>query len=67
MYIREIDQGEQRKPRTESFMQLSEQLVELVNVFNEASRNIKFIFLLNKEDLKNFNNKRICACSEELN
>jgi hypothetical protein len=48
--MREINQWDQRKPGTENFMRLSEQFLELVNVFNEASGNIKFIFLLNKED-----------------
>jgi hypothetical protein len=41
-YMREINQGEQRKPVTENFMRLSEQFLELVNIFNEASRNIIF-------------------------
>jgi hypothetical protein len=47
--LKKIDQREQRKARTEKFIQLSEQFLEIVSVFKEAGRNVIFIFLLNKE------------------
>jgi hypothetical protein len=45
-------------------LRLSEQLLELVSVYTEASKNLKFIFLLNKAQTKKL--KTICACIESI-
>jgi hypothetical protein len=51
----------ERKSQKISLMQLSEEPLEIVSVFQESSRNLIFIFLFNKAGKKL---KTICTCTE---
>jgi hypothetical protein len=48
-----------KKAGTEILFRLSEQTLELVTVFNEASRNFKIIIIWQSKNVK-----AICACTE---
>jgi hypothetical protein len=59
-----LDTGEnqpmtEREAGTEIMIRLTEQFLELVNIYKEASRNFVHIFLLNKASLKFKNYRRM--------